>query len=261
MSKSRRPPRSWRLDFPIISELRQVRDAPVDSVGCERLADTRAPKRDFEWQSLVAAMLSSQTKDQATAEAMKALHRHGNTAARIASTPVQKLDRLISNVGFHTTKAKNIQAAARICLRKHGGRVPCTLEGLLSLPGVGPKMAYLTLHAAFDTQQGLCVDTHVHRIANALGWVETQLPEQTRQALQAWLPQEHWSDFNVLLVGLGQQQQQDATCLVERCLGSPSPRRALELLSRIGLKLSAKRFPALADAACKRPQLRSLVEP
>lgn len=231
----------------------------MDSVGCERLADETAPKRDFEWQCLVAAMLSSQTKDQANADAMRALNKHGNTVEKIARTPVGKIDRLIAKVGFHTTKAKNIQTAARLCLRDHAGRVPRTLEGLLALPGVGPKMAYLTLHAAFDAQQGLCVDTHVHRIANALGWVETQTPEQTRQALEEWLPKNHWDGINVLLVGLGQQQQQSASHLIERCLACCTPYKALKLVSRLGTKLTLKRFPALGAATWKQPRLRNLV--
>merc|ERR1712196_712012 len=100
----------------------------------------------------------------------------------------------------------------------------------------GPKMAHLTLHAAFGEQEGLCVDTHVHRIANALGWVNTNGPEDTRKALEVWLPREHWPDANRLLVGLGQQQQAPQK-LVERCLASSSPVASLKMVSRIGLTL------------------------
>merc|ERR1719230_886774 len=85
-ARVRKPPAVWRADYPIIQELRATRDAPVDSVGCERLADPRASRKDFEWQCLVAAMLSSQTKDQQNAEAMAALHKHGNTVESIAKT-------------------------------------------------------------------------------------------------------------------------------------------------------------------------------
>merc|ERR1740121_3367221 len=154
-------------------------------------------------------MLSSQTKDQTNAEAMAALRAHGNTLANIARTPVSRLDKLICKVGFHSVKARNLRAAAQLCIRRHGGRVPKTLEGLLELPGVGPKMAHLTLHAAFDAQAGLCVDTHIHRIANVLGWIKTRTPEETRIALEAWLPKKHWPDINALKFGLGQQQQQE----------------------------------------------------
>lgn len=231
----------------------------MDSVGCERLADPRAPKADYEWQCLVAAMLSSQTKDQIVAEAMAALHTHGNSVKSIAGTPVKKLDRMIARVGFHSVKAKNIQAAARLCLSKHGGRVPQSLEGLLELPGVGPKMAYLTMHAAFDSQKGLCVDTHVHRIANALGWVATKTPEETRRALEEWLPLEHWADVNVLLVGLGQQQQQQLPKLLERCLAQAAPEKALRLLARLGVSLRRGRCPALDAVAAEFPAVRRLL--
>lgn len=259
LTKQRIPPAAWRKDFPIIQELRALRDAPVDYVGCERLADPKASKANFEWQCLVAAMLSSQTKDQANAQAMSVLRKHGNTALSIARTPVKRLDRLIANVGFHSVKAKNLKKAAKICLEQHGGRVPSTLEGLMALPGVGPKMAHLVLHAAFNAQEGLCVDTHVHRIANALGWISTKTPEQTREALETWLPFEHWPDINILLVGIGQQQQQQQSLLVERCLRCKSPAAALSLVSRIGLQLRAEKVPALRDAACASSAIRRLL--
>merc|ERR1711972_381439 len=146
-------------------------------------------------------------------------------------------------VGFHTTKAKNIRAAAKMCLDDFNGRVPSTLEGLISLPGVGPKMAYLTLTSAFGTHEGLCVDTHVHRIANQLGWIKTETPEDTRKALESWLPRNHWPNANRLLVGLDQQQQQEPHKLVQRCLSNRQPVEALKLLSRIGLALRADKFP------------------
>lgn len=253
------PPASWKADWPVIQRLRSLRDAPVDYVGCERLADPKAKRSVFEWQCLVAAMLSSQTKDQANAEAMEALRVHGNTVETIAKTPVKRLDKLIAKVGFHSVKAKNIRTAAQICLRRHGGRVPRTLEGLLELPGVGPKMAYLTLHAAFDTQQGLCIDTHVHRIANALRWIRTKTPEETRMSLETWLPRRCWPDVNVLLVGLGQQQQQEQVKLLERCVRCRVPLTALRLVARIGLPLRRGKCPALDKLALRQPSVRRLL--
>merc|ERR1711924_106364 len=150
-------------------------------------------------------------------------------------TDEQQIEKMIAMVGFRSTKAKNIRAAAKICLREHGGRVPSTVEGLMTLPGVGPKMAHLTMMAAFGIQEGLCVDTHVHRIANALGWVKTQDPEETRKALEVWLPLEHWPHINRELVGLGQLQQQDPEKLVGKCLSlsNVSSAAALKLVSRI----------------------------
>eukprot|EP00747_Dinoflagellata_sp_TGD_P062673 gnl/TRDRNA2_/TRDRNA2_153118_c0_seq2.p1 gnl/TRDRNA2_/TRDRNA2_153118_c0~~gnl/TRDRNA2_/TRDRNA2_153118_c0_seq2.p1 ORF type:complete len:497 (+),score=141.15 gnl/TRDRNA2_/TRDRNA2_153118_c0_seq2:217-1491(+) len=171
----------------------------------------------------------------------------------------QKLDQMIAMVGFHTTKAKNIKAAAKICLQEHGGRVPKTLEALMALPGVGPKMAHLTLLAAFGVQAGLCVDTHVHRIANALGWVKTGSAEETRKALEVWLPKEHWPDLNILLVGLGQQQQQEIQKLVDKCITSSSPQKALRLIARIGVELRAEKFPKIVEIAKTNAALRRLL--
>nr|QDO16540.1 endonuclease III-like protein 1 [Crypthecodinium cohnii]USW07808.1 endonuclease III-like protein 1 [Crypthecodinium cohnii] len=253
-------PDAWKADWPIIKKLRETRDAPVDTVGCERLADPKAPKADWEWQCLVSAMLSSQTKDQANAEAMATLHNHGNTAANIARTPVDKLAKLISKVGFHNTKARYLKDAAKLCLEKHHGRVPDTLEGLLELPGVGPKMAHLVMHAAFDKQAGLCVDTHVHRIANALRWVKTPSAEATRVALEAWLPKREWPHINIVLVGLGQQQQQSPAILISRSLRLRNRAAALQLLARIGLKLSAGRYPDLDDAAKRDANIQKLLK-
>ncbi len=94
------------------------------------------------------------------------------------------------------------------------GDIPDTIEGLTSLPGVGPKMAYLCLSAAWNRTEGIGVDVHVHRITNLWGWNTTKNPEETRAALQSWLPQDRWREINSLLVGLGQ-----AVCLPQgrRC--------------------------------------------
>ncbi|CAM9777243.1 unnamed protein product [Laminaria digitata] len=97
---------------------------------------------------------------------------------------------------------------------REAGAIPSTVEGcLMDLPGVGPKMTYLVMDVAWGRIEGICVDTHVHRISNRLGWVDTwnktkpkaQNPDKTRKQLQAWLPREHWSEVNGLLVGFGQQ--------------------------------------------------------
>ena len=107
-------------------------------------------------------------------------------------------------------------------------------------------MAYLTMHTAFGIMHGICVDTHVHRISNALGWVKTSTPEDTRKKLESWLPVEYWPDINVLLVGLGQLQQQEPTKLVQKCLASSDAGKTLRLMRRLGLKLTVEKFPELA---------------
>lgn len=111
---------------------------------------------------------------------------------------------MINKVGFHNLKTKYIKQTAEILRDKFNSDIPDTIEGLVSLPGVGPKMAYLTMSAAWGKDEGIGVDVHVHRITNLWGWHKTQNPEQTRAALESWLPRDKWHDINNLLVGFGQ---------------------------------------------------------
>jgi endonuclease-3 len=115
-----------------------------------------------------------------------------------------ELNGFINKVGFHNLKTKYIKQTAEILRDKFGSEIPDTIEGLVSLPGVGPKMAYLTLSAAWGRDEGIGVDVHVHRITNLWGWHKTQNPEQTRASLESWLPKDKWHDINNLLVGFGQ---------------------------------------------------------
>jgi endonuclease-3 len=114
------------------------------------------------------------------------------------------LNELIWAVGFHNNKTKYIKATAEILRDSWDGDIPDTIEGLVSLPGVGPKMGYLCLSSAWGKTEGIGVDVHVHRITNLWGWQKSKGPEETRLALQAWLPKELWHEINWLLVGLGQ---------------------------------------------------------
>jgi endonuclease-3 len=115
-----------------------------------------------------------------------------------------ELNGFINKVGFHNLKTKYIKQTAEILRDKFDSEIPDTIAGLVSLPGVGPKMAYLTLSAAWGRDEGIGVDVHVHRITNLWGWNKTQNPEQTRAALESWLPRDKWHDINNLLVGFGQ---------------------------------------------------------
>ncbi|KAK2976799.1 hypothetical protein RJ640_015794 [Escallonia rubra] len=133
------------------------------------------------------------------------------TAEAIDNAEEDTIKSLIYPVGFYTRKASNMKKVARICLLKYDGDIPSTLEELLLLPGIGPKMAHLVMNVGWNNVQGICVDTHVHRISNRLGWVsrrgtkqKTSSPEETRESLQLWLPKEEWDPINPLLVGFGQ---------------------------------------------------------
>lgn len=190
-----------------IREMRKNRDAPVDVSGCERLASRDAEPKVYRYQVLLSLMLSAQTRDEITAKAMKNLIEHGCTVENILSTPLKKLQELIYPVSFYGRKAEYILATTQILRDKYKSDIPPTLDELMELRGVGPKMAHLVMTVAWGKVVGIGVDTHVHRISNRLKWVkkETKTPEDTRKALQDWLPREYWTEINWLLVGFGQQ--------------------------------------------------------
>lgn len=193
--------------------------AAVDSMGCEKIADVDGDAVDDDryrrYLTLTSAMLSSQTRDEINHAAMGRLRAHGCTPARVAATDEDALDALLNPVGFHRRKAQYLRATAKILLEEYDGDIPRSVEALCALPGVGPKMAYLVMNVAWRQPTGICVDVHVHRISERLGWVpptvigkngspRKKTPEDTRAALESWLPREEWIDVNPLLVGFGQ---------------------------------------------------------
>lgn len=136
---------------------------------------------------------------------MDRLKKHGLTPEQIIETDEEKLQELIKPVGFYRRKADYIKKTSRILLDQYDGDIPDTIKELVKLPGVGPKMGYLALKIAWNKVDGIGVDVHVHRICNRLNWVHTNTPEETRMALESWLPHELWWEINLLLVGFGQQ--------------------------------------------------------
>ncbi len=152
---------------------------------------------------LVATMISLRTKDEVTGRASKALLSLAPSASALAALPVDRIARVIYPAGFYRTKAKNLRAVARLLLERHGGKVPSEMDELLALPGVGRKTANLVRNLGFGLP-GICVDTHVHRISNRMGWVTTRTPEHTETALMDVLPPRYWIGVNELLVRYGQ---------------------------------------------------------
>lgn len=211
-------PSDWEELYDAAKEMRlpggAAANAAVDTMGCERLALPTASARDQRFHTLVALMLSSQTKDTTNAAAMRRLQTelpaHGDGAGpglnleNMLAVAPERLNELIWAVGFHNNKTKYLKQAAVILRDEWAGDIPDSIEGLVSLPGVGPKMAHLCLSSAWGRTEGIGVDVHVHRITNLWGWHKTKTPEETRLALQAWLPRDRWREINWLLVGLGQ---------------------------------------------------------
>src|SRR5205823_5835441 len=153
---------------------------------------------------LISTMLSAQTRDPVTAAASARLFKVARTPRTMARLPVKRIERLIYPVSFYRHKAAHVRETCRILVERFGGRVPTTMEELLTLPGVGRKTANLVLILAFKSLRNICVDTHVHRIANRLGWVRTRTPEETEQALYKATEARWWPYINLYLVTWGQ---------------------------------------------------------
>lgn len=160
--------------------------------------------REDPFQVLVATMLSAQTKDAVTHAASTRLFRVARTPQLMARLTERRLEKLIYPVSFYRNKAVHLREACRQILARYDGRVPDTMEALLTLPGVGRKTANLVLILSHASRDNICVDTHVHRIANRLGWVKTRTPEETEQALYRVVPRRLWPSVNLRLVTWGQ---------------------------------------------------------
>jgi len=199
-------PPDWEKTLRYIREMRKYVIAPVDDMGCDRAADMNESPEVIRYHILVSLMLSSQTKDEVNYAAMQRLKQHGLTVNNILETSDERLGKLIYPVGFWKRKVEYVKRTTRILKDKYNGDIPNTIKDLCELPGVGPKMAHLCMSCAWNEVTGIGVDTHVHRISNRLGWVKktTKTPEETRKALECWLPKELWREVNHMLVGFGQ---------------------------------------------------------
>src|SRR5919199_2577337 len=162
-----------------------------------------AQKGATPYEILVASLLSARTLDTVTMAIYPRLFKLANTPEKMVTLSEQEIERAIHGVAFSETKAKQILALSHILLDKYGGRVPETIEELDELPGVGRKIANLTVTMAFGVP-GITVDVHVHRITNRWGYVHTKTPDETELVLREKLPKEYWIEINGLLVALGQ---------------------------------------------------------
>lgn len=165
---------------------------------------------------LIACILSLRTKDQTTAEASTRLFALAGDPARMVRLPLRRIERAIYPVGFYRNKAKQIRETCRRLLEVYDGRVPDSIDELLTLHGVGRKTANLVVTVGYR-KPGICVDIHVHRISNRWGYVRTKTPEETEQALRKKLPRRYWITFNDLLVPYGQNLCQPVSPFCSRC--------------------------------------------
>jgi endonuclease-3 len=200
----------------------------VQKAGWLTPAVTIVATRDRDpFKVLISCILSLRTRDQTTAEASARLFGHADTPEKLARLSAAEIEEAIYPVGFYRIKSHQILEISRQLAEQHAGRVPDDLDALLKFKGVGRKTANLVLTLGFGLQ-GICVDTHVHRICNRWGYLGTRTPDQTEIALRKKLPPEYWIVINDLLVTFGQNQ---CTPVSPRCSSCP----LYQLCDRVGV--------------------------
>lgn len=165
---------------------------------------------------LISTLLSLRTKDEVTAEATDRLLALATTPEAMLKVPEAKIAKAIYPVGFYRVKAKTVHHVCRELIDRFASKVPDKLDDLLSIKGVGRKTANLVITLAYG-KDGICVDTHVHRISNRLGYVVTKKPDETEMALRAKLPRKHWIIYNTLLVFFGRKICKPISPLCSTC--------------------------------------------
>ena len=165
---------------------------------------------------LISCILSLRTKDETTLPASERLFKLADTPERMLQLTTRQIEKLVFPVGFYKTKAKSIHGICHDILEKFDGKVPNDIDTLMTMKGVGRKTANLVLTEGFGIP-AMCVDTHVHRISNRFGYVQTKTPEKTEMALREKLPKKHWIDFNAVLVTWGQNICRPISPLCTQC--------------------------------------------
>ena len=222
---------------PVMRALARAIDG-LELPAVEKIAESQ---QEDPFQVLIATLLSARTQDATTLAASTRLFKVARTPHTLARLTVKRIERLIYPVSFYRHKARHVKATCRRLVDVYGGRVPTTMEELLTLPGVGRKTANLVLILAFKSGQNICVDTHVHRIANRLGWVRTSTPEQTEQALYKATDAQWWPYINLYLVTWGQNICRPVYPRCSECvLTGMCHRVGVSRTSRLGSTTAAK---------------------
>ena len=206
--------RSWRIEE--IRDLQDRLNTFRSTCRVTTLTEVQSSRRS-PFHLLVSCVISLRTKDEVTHDASRRLYELANTPAELAALDEGVIAKAIYPAGFYNTKAGQLRRIAATLVEGHDGKVPADEAAMLELPGVGRKTANLVLGLGFGIP-AICVDTHVHRISNRLGMVETPNPEKTEFALQKVLPQDVWIPINDLLVTFGQNQCHPTS---PRCTGCP----------------------------------------
>ena len=202
---------------PVTTVMRRLAKAidGLDEPAVEKIAKDQ---QEDPFQVLIATMLSAQTKDAVTAAASSRLFKVARTPKSMAQLTTATIEELIYPVSFYRNKAVHVKETCRQLMDRFGGKVPPTMEELLTLPGVGRKTANLVLILAHASGDNICVDTHVHRISNRLGWVKTRTPEETEHALYRAAQRRWWPIINLYLVTWGQNVCRPVYPLCPQCV-------------------------------------------
>ncbi|HPJ96321.1 MAG TPA: endonuclease III [Syntrophales bacterium] len=197
---------------PVIARLEEAAGTWEVPIVTRYADDRRGP-----FTILISTLLSLRTKDEVTEEASKRLFLLADSPETMAALPETVIEKAIYPVGFYRNKAKAIIEVCRDLIARFQSRVPDTIEDLLTLKGVGRKTANLVVTLGYG-KDGICVDTHVHRISNRLGYVATRTPDETEFALRAKLPRTYWIRYNTLLVAFGRTICRPVSPLCSRCV-------------------------------------------
>ena len=200
----------WRLEL-------EAESSPGENDFTPSVSTVAEQFRRSPWAVLVSTILSLRTKDEVTLARSRVLLEKAPGPRELLALGEEETARLAYPVGFYRTKAANLQKIAAILIEKYGGNVPADMEALLALPGAGRKTANLVLIEAFDID-GICVDTHVHRISNRTGWVAATEPDKTEETLRRILPRRYWKGINSLLVLYGQRICRPISPFCSRCV-------------------------------------------
>jgi endonuclease-3 len=203
-----------------------MKDTQIDSVikilkkelavGIMPIVSHLAENQRDPFMILISTLLSLRTKDEVTAVATERLFELASTPEEMLKIPLDKISKTIYPVGFYRVKARNIHHACRELIERFASKVPDNLDDLLSIKGVGRKTANLVVSLAYG-KDAICVDTHVHRISNRLGYVKTKTPDETEFALRKKLPRRHWIIYNTLMVAFGRKTCKPVSPLCSQC--------------------------------------------
>jgi len=187
-----------------VARVMQTLAMQIDGMTLPAVEKISGEHADDPFRILIATLLSARTQDATTHAASTRLFRAARTPRTMAALTVKQIEKLIYPVSFYRNKARFVKATCAALTARFGGQVPRALEDLVTLPGVGRKTANLVMILAFRSANNICVDTHVHRISNRMGWVTTRDPDETERALYAATDARWWPYINLYLVTWGQ---------------------------------------------------------